>query len=396
VAETRRRQIRPDWLGAATYAAALFGIVFGLIRGNPDGWSSAKVVTALAGGVLPLTLFVLLAAPIAGRLTERVPLRLLLALGAALMAVGLGLMTRVAADSRWTVLLLGFIVAGLGTGLFNPPRASAAVATVPEEKLGVGSGVNNTAVQLGLATGIAALGAVFESRVRTVLEGQLAQAAPQLGPRRHELVDQASSGNATQALHALPPDLRAPVADALRVSFVAGFDRILWIAAAIALAGAIISLLLVRQRDLERPTDGDGEDADTDDDRRNRPDVTKKRKEAAMQYVLLIYQGAFWGTVSNLSDDEKNALVAEYGEINHAPGVTPGLPLGLPEDATTVRVQDGTTLTSGGPYIGTEETIAGWYVCEADDLDAAVELASRIPAARRGGAVEVRPVRVYW
>jgi hypothetical protein len=124
--------------------------------------------------------------------------------------------------------------------------------------------------------------------------------------------------------------------------------------------------------------------------------VTKKRKEEAMQYVLLIYQGTFWGALSDLSEDEKNALVAEYGEINHALGVTPGLPLGLPEDATTVRVQDGKTLTSAGPYIGTEETIAGWYVFEADDLDAAIELASRIPAARRGGAVEVRPVRVYW
>jgi EmrB/QacA subfamily drug resistance transporter len=330
VAETHRRQVRPDWLGAAIYAAGLFAIVFGLIRGNPDGWSSPKVVTALAGGTallvffvvielvreqpmlefrlfrkpaftgatlaafafgaslasiflyltlylqnilgyspfetgllfLPLTLLILLAAPIAGRLTERVPLRLLLAVGAALIAVGLGLMTRVAPDSGWTVLLLGFIVAGLGSGVFNPPRAAAAVATVPEEKVGVGSSVNNTAVQLGLATGIAALGAVFESRVRTVLEGQLTQAAPQLGPRRVGIMDQASSGNA-EGLQALPPDLRATVADALQVSFVDGLDHILWIAAAIALAGAIISLLLVRQRDLERPTGRGGEDADT-------------------------------------------------------------------------------------------------------------------------------------
>jgi hypothetical protein len=176
--------------------------------------------------------------------------------------VGLGLMTRVAPDSGWTVLLPGFIIAGLGSGVFNPPRAAAAVATVPEEKIGVGSSVNNTAVQLGLATGIAALGAVFESRVRTVLEGQLAEAASQLGPRREGIMDQASSGNA-EGLQALPPDLRATVADALQVSFVDGLDRILWIAAAIALAGAIISLLLVRQRDLERPTGRDGEDADT-------------------------------------------------------------------------------------------------------------------------------------
>jgi EmrB/QacA subfamily drug resistance transporter len=331
VAETRRRQIRPDWLGAAVYAAALFGIVFGLIRGNPDGWSSAKVVTALAGGaallvlfvaiellreqpmlefrlfrkpaftgatlaafafgaslfsmflyitlylqnilgyspfqaglrLLPLTLLVLLAAPIAGRLTARVPLRLLLAFGAALTAVGLGLMTRVGADSAWTVLIPGLMLAGLGSGVFNPPRASAAVATVPEEKVGVGSSVNNTAIQLGLATGIASLGAIFESRVRTVLDGQLAQAAPQLGPRRHEIAEQAASGNAAQAVQGLPPDLRTSVADALHVSFVAGFDRILWIAAAVALAGAIISLLFVRQRDLVRPTESDSQDADT-------------------------------------------------------------------------------------------------------------------------------------
>jgi hypothetical protein len=124
--------------------------------------------------------------------------------------------------------------------------------------------------------------------------------------------------------------------------------------------------------------------------------VSKKRKEEAMQYALLIYQGTFWGAIPNLSDNEKNALVAEYGEITQAPGVTPGLPLGLPEDATTVHVEDGKALTSDGPYIGTEGAIAGWYVFEADDLDAAIELASRIPAARRGGAVEVRPVRVYW
>src|SRR5205085_279975 len=89
--------------------------------------------------LLPLTLLVLVAAPIAGRLTEHVPVRLLLALGAGLTAVGLVLMTRVQPDSRWTALLPGFILAGLGSGIFNPPRAAAAVGTVPEDKVGVGS-----------------------------------------------------------------------------------------------------------------------------------------------------------------------------------------------------------------------------------------------------------------
>src|SRR5262249_42788117 len=115
-----------------------------------------------------------------------------------------------------------------------------------------------------------------------------------------------------------------------------------------------------------------------------------------MQYVLLIYQGTFWGALPDLSDDEKGTLVAAYGEINQLPDVTPGLPLGLPGNASTVRVQDGNRLTSDGPYIGTEQAIAGWYVLEADDREAAIELASRIPAARRGGAIEVRPVERYW
>jgi hypothetical protein len=115
-----------------------------------------------------------------------------------------------------------------------------------------------------------------------------------------------------------------------------------------------------------------------------------------MQYVLLIYQGSAWGRLPDLSESEKEAIGAEYAAINQTPGVTPGLPFGLPENATTVRIDDGQALTTDGPFVGTEGAIAGYYVFEADDLDAAVELARRIPAARLGGAVEVRPVETYW
>lgn len=115
-----------------------------------------------------------------------------------------------------------------------------------------------------------------------------------------------------------------------------------------------------------------------------------------MQYVLLIYQGSAWGRLSDLSESEKESIGAEYAAINQTPGVTPGLPFGLPENATTVRIDDGQALTTDGPFVGTEGAIAGYYVFEADDLDAAVELAGRIPAARLGGAVEVRPVETYW
>jgi hypothetical protein len=110
-----------------------------------------------------------------------------------------------------------------------------------------------------------------------------------------------------------------------------------------------------------------------------------------MQYVLLIYQGAAWETIPNRSEDERRSLAAEYAELIATPEITPGLPLGLPEEAATVRVQDGKTLITDGPFVGAAGAIGGWAVFETDDRDAALELASRVPAARLGGAIEVRP-----
>jgi hypothetical protein len=119
-----------------------------------------------------------------------------------------------------------------------------------------------------------------------------------------------------------------------------------------------------------------------------------------MEYMLLIHQGTTptprdpdaW---AKLSEDEQKAVYADYQAINQTPGVTPGLGLDVPDTATTVRVQDGKTLTTDGPFAEIKEAIGGYLVYEADDLDAAIELASRIPAARMGGAVEVRPI-VKW
>lgn len=118
-----------------------------------------------------------------------------------------------------------------------------------------------------------------------------------------------------------------------------------------------------------------------------------------MQYVLLIYQGTTplptnpeaWST---LSEEEQKAVYADYGMLNKTPGVSPGLTLGLPENATTVQVVDGKTVTRKGPYLN--DGAGGYLVFEGDDLEAAIELASHIPAARHGGAIEVRPVATYW
>ena len=119
-----------------------------------------------------------------------------------------------------------------------------------------------------------------------------------------------------------------------------------------------------------------------------------------MKYLLLIQQGdtptpndpEAWG---RLSEDEQNEVYAAYKAINETPGVSPGLQLQPPEAATTVRVHDGETLTTDGPFVAVKEALGGWLTFEADDLDAAIELASRIPAARMGGAVEVRPIVEY-
>ena len=116
-----------------------------------------------------------------------------------------------------------------------------------------------------------------------------------------------------------------------------------------------------------------------------------------MKYMLLIHQGTTPTPRSeeweSLSEDERNAVYADYKAINETPGVTPAdVQMQPPEAATTVRVEDGKTLTTDGPFVAIKEALGGWLLFEADDLDAAIELASRIPAARMGGAVEVRPI----
>jgi hypothetical protein len=119
-----------------------------------------------------------------------------------------------------------------------------------------------------------------------------------------------------------------------------------------------------------------------------------------MQYMLLIHQGSTptprdrqaWAL---LPKEEQKAVFAAYQELNQTPGVTPGVQMGEPDTATTVRVENGDTLTTDGPFVDTKEALAGYLFYEADDLDAAIELAAKIPPARMGGAIEIRPVVEY-
>lgn len=119
-----------------------------------------------------------------------------------------------------------------------------------------------------------------------------------------------------------------------------------------------------------------------------------------MQYVGLIYQGStpLPGTPEweAMSPEAQQQVYADYASLNATDGLTPGLPLGLPGVATTVRVADGRALVTDGPFAETKDAIGGWFVLEAEDLDAAIAVAATVPAARLGGAVEVRPVQKYW
>jgi hypothetical protein len=116
-----------------------------------------------------------------------------------------------------------------------------------------------------------------------------------------------------------------------------------------------------------------------------------------MKYMLLIHQGSAptprdpeaWAA---LSEDEQKAVFADYKAVGETPGVTPGVEMQNPENATTVRVEEGKTLTTDGPFVTVKEAIGGYLFYEADHLDAAIELAARIPAARMGGSVEIRPL----
>jgi hypothetical protein len=109
-----------------------------------------------------------------------------------------------------------------------------------------------------------------------------------------------------------------------------------------------------------------------------------------MQYALLIYRRP--GAVEALGEQEREAQHREYLELRKLPEVTSGAALHPAETATTVRVQDGRTLVTDGPFADTKEFFAGFYLVEAADLDAATEIAARIPAARTGGSIEIRPV----
>jgi EmrB/QacA subfamily drug resistance transporter len=237
---------RPAFDGAQTTAFAISSSLFAMFLYLTLYLQNVLGLSPLETGVrfLPLSIVSFFAAPIAGRLSTRVPIRWLLGAGLGLVALSMWLMSGISIDSKWTTLLPGFIVGGIGIGMVNAPLASTAVSTVRVERAGMASGINNTFRQLGIATGIAALGAIFASRVTADVVQGLSDV-----PNAHGIATQLSSGETASAIAAAPPASRAHIAEVARASFISGLNHILVIGAIVALCGAVLAAILVRPQD---------------------------------------------------------------------------------------------------------------------------------------------------
>jgi EmrB/QacA subfamily drug resistance transporter len=217
----------PTFVGAQVVAFAISAGIFAqflyltLYLQNVLGYSPIQAGLRF----LPLSLVSFFVAPVAGRLSARLPVRLLLGAGLALVGVSLLLMHGVTTHSGWTTLLPGFIVAGIGVGMVNPPLASVAVSVVEPRRAGMASGVNNTFRQVGIATGIAGLGAIFQDTIASKLHG----AGGAKG---------VASGAVQQG------------GELARAAFVSGLNEILLVGAILAFVGAVLAFFLIRSRDL--------------------------------------------------------------------------------------------------------------------------------------------------
>jgi EmrB/QacA subfamily drug resistance transporter len=295
-----------DWLGTVTFSAALFLLVFSLIRGNAEDWSGTIIAclvgaaallvafviverriahpmldlqlfrkpsfsgasiaafvlsasmfamflyltlwvqnilgySALEAGLrfLPITMVSFVVAPISGKLSERYGVRWFLTCGLALVGIGLLLMRGVEPGDDWTALLAGFLIAGGGIGMTNPALATAAIGVVEPRRSGMASGINSTFRQVGVATGIAAWGAVFQHEVTQKFVAEAGPAASRLGDH---VADFVSFGGAQRT-----GDQR--LIQIAETAFDSGLNHILLIAAVVALAGAALTGLLVRPAD---------------------------------------------------------------------------------------------------------------------------------------------------
>jgi EmrB/QacA subfamily drug resistance transporter len=227
---------KPTFVGVSLAAFVLSASMFAMFLYLTLYMQNVLGYSPLQAGVrfLPITVLSFICAAVSGNLTERVPTRLLLGVGLGLVAIGLLLMSGIDAQSGWTHLLPGFLLAGAGVGLTNPAIASTAVGVVDPRRAGMAAGINNTFRQVGIATGIAGLGAIFQSAVAS------------------RIADHVSPGTRLPPAEVLAqgnPRVLGPAREAFLAGWTGALNEILVIAALVALTGAVSALALVRRTD---------------------------------------------------------------------------------------------------------------------------------------------------
>jgi EmrB/QacA subfamily drug resistance transporter len=240
---------KPAFAGASAVAFSLSASMFAMFLYLTLYIQNSLGFSPLEAGLrfLPVTLLSFAVAPIAGKLSARLPVRALMAGGLTLIGAGLLLMGGLDAGSDWNDLLAGFVLAGAGIGMVNPPLASTAVSVVPHQRSGMASGINSTFRQVGIATGIAGLGALFQHLLTTRVPDALGRAAA------HVPAEAFARGDPAVITHGRS----GPVAEALRLRYLGVYtdalNDILVVGAVVAFAGALLGLLLVRGRDFVVP-----------------------------------------------------------------------------------------------------------------------------------------------
>ena len=241
---------KPAFTGAQIVAFTLHASMFSMFLYIVLYMQNVLGYSPLETGVrfLPISVLSFLAAPVAGKLVERLPVRAFLGAGLFLVGIGLLLMSGIDPSDDWTTLLAGFLAAGVGIGFINPPLATAAIGVVEPRRAGAASGINSTFRQVGTAVGIAGLGALLQSKISDKLDAALANAPLPRGASG-QIAEAVSSGGASAAAQAVPPQARELVADAAHRAFIDGLNEILVVAAVLAFVGGVLALLLVRGRD---------------------------------------------------------------------------------------------------------------------------------------------------
>lgn len=256
----------PTFNGVSTSALVWNSAVLGSIFLEISYLQNALGLTAWETGLrfLPMTLTIFVAGALTGPLTTMVSPKLLATTCGALMATGIALMTLVDKGSSWTALLPSMVVQGIGMGIYTPMRAAYSVGVAAPEKAGMASGIGETFQQVGIAVGIAAFGALFQSRVTHALEESAL--AGQLGGRTDEFGEAVASGAGREAVAALPGESAAQATDAVRAAFVGGFEDTMIVCSVVVAFGTLIALLFVRAKDLHESARGDRTAVGPDDE----------------------------------------------------------------------------------------------------------------------------------